>query len=424
MSALKLFISHSSKSAASLQLLGEICGKLQTHNNGCHVLVDKRGLYPTIDWEKRLDEWLAECHAAVILVSEAALKSWWVQKEATILKWRWGLDPNFKHLFIVLLDGLKQSAFKKGRFKILNLDRIQFLTGHHNDPDRIVAAIEAQLAEIEAGDTAFEEMCDVVADCLADVKSKTMQRVCHKLQVEQRLGETIKWAGSDNAPQAVALARLILREHESSLQTFKEVLNAIKPPLGSESARFLYETVFPLWVCPEAAALLPLTMLDATTKNRCIAINGNKLFDFSAESVVRRAHPLDNRQRLILIDKTKTQKDSIVNEIRCYFREHILWNPDESDADTDGQINTFRDPIYVLLPDNLTDAYLLDELQSFYPNVEFLLAVGVEMPASTDLPANVIPLRPSIDIQLEQRLVIEMNQTKSLLDNLYGRQYR
>jgi len=108
---LRLFVSHSSKNDASLGLLSKICNKLQNHDNGCHVLVDKSGLYPSVDWEQRLDEWLAECHAAVILVTEAALESWWVLKEATILKWRWGLDPNFKHLFIVLLDGLKQTVF-------------------------------------------------------------------------------------------------------------------------------------------------------------------------------------------------------------------------------------------------------------------------------------------------------------------------
>ncbi len=425
MSMIRLFVSHSSKSSASLQLLCDICNKLQSHDNGCHVLVDKSGdIYPSDDWEKRLDEWLAECHAAVILVTEAALKSWWVQKEATILKWRWGLDPNFKHLFIVLLDGLKQTVFKTGRFKILNLDQIQFLTEHDNDPDKIVAAIEGQLAKLQAADTAFDEMRDAIADCLADVKQKTMERVCHKIRVEQRLGETIKSTGSDNIPQATALARLILRENESSLQTFNELLNAIKPPLHHDWATWLYETVFPLWVRPEAAALLPLSLLDEAGKNRRIAINGNKLYRFTAESFVRRAHPLDDDWALIPIDNTQTQTDAIANQIRHYFREHISTDFHATDAETDKKIRAFSPRIYILLPENIKDEYILGELQFLYPNAEFLISVGAEMPVDTALPAMTIPIKPCVDIQLEDRQDNEINRTHNLLNKLPGGLYR
>jgi hypothetical protein len=93
---LKLFVSHSSKTDATKQFLLTICNKLQANDIGCFVQVDKSGdIYPSGDWEKRQDEWLTECHAVVILVIKAALKSWWVLKEATILKFRWSRDSNF-----------------------------------------------------------------------------------------------------------------------------------------------------------------------------------------------------------------------------------------------------------------------------------------------------------------------------------------
>lgn len=159
---LRLFVSHSSKTDVSRQLLQKLCNKLQANDNGCYILVDKSGdIYPSDDWDKRLDEWLAECDAAVILVTEAALKSWWVLKEATILKWRWGLDANFKRLFIVLLDGLENKVFKQGRYKILNLERVQFLTDHDNDPDKICALIETELAKIKPADTWFDRTKEV-----------------------------------------------------------------------------------------------------------------------------------------------------------------------------------------------------------------------------------------------------------------------
>ncbi|MEN8180102.1 MAG: toll/interleukin-1 receptor domain-containing protein [Pseudomonadota bacterium] len=425
MSMLKLFISHSSKTNASKQLLCNLCNALQANDNGCYVLVDKSGdIYPSDDWEQRLDEWLAECHAAVILVSEAALESWWVQKEATILKWRWRLDPNFKHLLIVLLDDLQEDVFQQDRFKILNLPQIQFLTGHNDDSAQIVAAIEKQLEKIEPADTAFDEMREAISDSLSDVKPKTMKRVCQKLQVDKRLGETPKWSGSDNTPQAAALARLILRKNESSLQTFNDVLNAIKPPIPADSAHWLYKTVFPLWVREEAAVLLPLSLIDEAGSSRRIAINGKKLFPFTAESFVRRAYPLDDDWVLIPIDSTKTQADAIAEEVRSYFREHITGDFNASESDTDKEIRTFPSPIYILLAENVTDEYILDELQAFYPNAEFLLSVGAEMPADTAIPAKANPITPPLDIHLEERQNTQMKRARNLLNKLPGGLHR
>jgi hypothetical protein len=425
MSKLKLFVSHSSKTGRSRKLLRKLCSSLQAHDNDWYVLVDKSGdIYPSDDWEKRLDEWLAECHAAVILVTKAALDSWWVQKEATILKWRWRLDPNFKHLFIVLLDGLKEDVFQQDRFKILSLAQIQFLTEHDNDPDKIVAAIEEQLGKIEPATTSFEVMKEAVSDCLSAVNPRTLIRVCQKLDVEGRLDEKIKWAGSDNNPQAEAFARLILRENESSLQTFNDVLNAIKPPIPGDSAHWLYETVFPLWVSGEAAALLPLSLIDEAGTNRRIAINGKKLFRFTADSLVRRAYPLDDDWVFIPIDSTKTQADTIAEEVRSYFREHITADSSASDTVTDEDIRSFSSPIYILLAENITDEYILDPLQVLYPNAEFLLSVGAEMPADAALPAKANPIIPPLDIHLEERQNTEMNRSRNLLNKLPGGLHR
>jgi hypothetical protein len=215
---LKLFVSHSTQTDVSKQQLQTICNKLQANDNRCYVLVDKSGdIYPSSDWEKRLDEWLAECHAAVILVTKAALKSWWVQKETTILRWRWGLDSNFKRLLIVLLDDLDNTVFNQDPYKILNLNRVQFLADHHNDPIRIVKMIETELQEVQPANTWYDRMKGIFSSNLRKVSPDLMALTCQDLKVERRLGETINWSGSDNAPQADALARLILREHHSSL---------------------------------------------------------------------------------------------------------------------------------------------------------------------------------------------------------------
>jgi hypothetical protein len=280
------------------------------------------------------------------------------------------------------------------------------------------------LETIQADYTAFDEMRDAIADCLAEVNPRTLRRACEKLQVDQRLGETVKWAGSDNTPQATALARLVLRENEASLQTFNAMLDALRPPLHHDWATWLYDTLFPLWVSPEAAALLPLSLLDEAGSSRRIAINGNKLSHFTAESFVRRAHPLDDKWVLIQIDSTKTDSDGIAEEIRRYFREHLTRDFSASDAETDQKIRAFSHSIYILLPQNIQDEYILDELQFLYPKAEFLLSVGADMPVVSALPTMTIPIKPCVDLRLEERQDNEMILSHNLLNKLPGGLHR
>jgi hypothetical protein len=119
MTAFKLFISHSSKlddlnisnhsaKNSNLELLFDVIKGVEAeYDEVIQILVDKDdlGLPVGHDWEKRLNEWLAECHAAIILFSRPAIEnSNWVKKEASILSWRRELDKNFR-LIPVLLKG-------------------------------------------------------------------------------------------------------------------------------------------------------------------------------------------------------------------------------------------------------------------------------------------------------------------------------
>lgn len=421
MAVRKLFISHSSKTDASLQDLHEICLKLQAHDNDCHVLVDKSGeIYPSEDWEKRLDEWLAECHAAVILVTKAALQSWWVLKEATILKWRWQLDPNFNHLFIVLLDGLDAGVFEQEPYKTINFQQIQFITDHDDNPDNIVAKVEAELAKIQPTDTTFDRVKGAISGNLQKVDSAAVIQACQDLQIEERLEETVCWSGSDNAPQAEALARLMLRENHTSLKFYNDVIDAISPPLHHDWARSLYETIYPLWVCEEAAVQLPLSWIENTPGMKRLALNGKKLRRFTAESFVRRANPLSKDWLLIPVAKIHTNAKSITAEIRKYFREEVIDDPDASDEETDEEIESFPSPVYILLPENLIDETMLDELQLIYKSAVFLLCAGQLMPPADALPAKTRAVMPPVDIELEQQQSNQMNRSRNLLKKLPG----
>ena len=104
MSALKLFISHSTKTEENKKILKQICEALNENNDsdGFKVLVDK-DIKPDTEWFPCLYEYMMECHAAVILLSNAALESEWVKAEAAVLCARRRSQNGFK-LILVLLD--------------------------------------------------------------------------------------------------------------------------------------------------------------------------------------------------------------------------------------------------------------------------------------------------------------------------------
>src|SRR5678816_1440915 len=99
-----IFVSHSSKDndltrdfcqALRAEVAGEsTCDPVVDYEKlpDYDVLVDINELQAGRPWPKQLHEWMARCHAAVLLLTPNAVKSPWVLKEATILAWRLSLD--------------------------------------------------------------------------------------------------------------------------------------------------------------------------------------------------------------------------------------------------------------------------------------------------------------------------------------------
>src|ERR1700694_5611755 len=100
-----VFVSHSARGdALADSILNSVRDGLDEKKYG--VCVDMDILKPGQDWASVLYQRLAECHAAVILLSPKALSSTWVRREVNILLWRRALGAPV-HIVPALFGGLQ-----------------------------------------------------------------------------------------------------------------------------------------------------------------------------------------------------------------------------------------------------------------------------------------------------------------------------
>ena len=275
MPALKLFLSHSSRlddiehrhpdDDANRRLLREVCDGLKAHfGEAVHILVDRDGLIPGDDWNRELNLWLAECHAAVILVSRRALtKSDWVAKEAAILGWRKALDPDFT-LIPVTIEGESCAAdLGRGFFGSLDMGRIQAVHAQRS-AEQIVAQVARGFAREETltrgcGHTPLDLLRDAVAHMLASSQSPhTLDAALDALEPldDEPPDPTLPHPKQCGHRLARRLLRSSVEDAGGCFDIFRHLLCYTAPPIPVGSARWLLKLVRALWVNPGAATAL------------------------------------------------------------------------------------------------------------------------------------------------------------------------
>jgi len=421
MAVRKLFVSHSSKTPRDLERLREICDGLQAL--GYHILVDKNAEFgnpdpisPGRDWNLRINEWLHECHDAVILFNHCALEqSNWVRKEAAVLSWRRDLDREFC-LIPVLLDGIQTEALARGVFGVMRIADSQSIFAGGN-PASIVQRITEGLGPPETSITSpftrLERSLRKIFQEQAD--AETLEDAWRALDGDNKP----RWQPDQRAQFAEALVRLLLRNTELALEHLQELINRIRPRISADRAHELVRDLACLWVDPCSASGLA----SAGNKHRLVALNGNFLPQFTAEHYKKRAWLLNDRCRLIPVDQQASRTIPGIQEaIRAGFRRPGTSTTDEK---LDRQISKRREPAVVLIildchaagRPQFPDTRLRQQIQTLYPNLIFLFGTGPAPPEA--LPGDIRLLEPPLDTELESDIEFALGETEQLLADLY-----
>lgn len=433
MSALKLFISHSSRldepeidndpeNNPNLKLLLEVIQAVkQEYGDTIDILVDKDAekLPAAVDWEKRLNEWLAECHAAIILFSKRAVEnSNWVKKEATILSWRRELEEEFTLIPICIKDQTTPEQLEEDLFGTLRINKNQCIRDVQNSQD-ILVGIKLALGEKETLEskcrlTPFDKLKGVIVELLtSNASSQTLEDAWGQLP---DTGDKPSLYPDPKAGFANALTRYLLRDSSQCVENYQTIINHIRPKVQKEHAEEILEYIRSLWVDAKAAGSIPYA-----TKHQCfLALNGRFLNQYTCKCYAERAWPMDNNYKLVLT--SQTDEPRLMEEIRDHFQlRRAKLSPEQCDS----RINAYSRQVVVYLTASqqqgsglLDDPRLRRKLKDNYPKAIFILGTGDELPVNKA--KDICLVKPELDLGTETKSLVAEDNFYQFLDDYYG----
>lgn len=168
---MKVFISHSSRTDPFTSAVRDA---VRDGLEGHEVFVDMDVLRPGDEWRAVLYQWLAECHAAVVLVNREALSSAWVKREVSILLWRRALGVPLMIVPVIVGDLTTKDLRDAGLGDLPDLLEAARLAPGQGDVPPTVTDIVGRLAEAEQYASDKSPMATwvrAVAHCLKEVRN-------------------------------------------------------------------------------------------------------------------------------------------------------------------------------------------------------------------------------------------------------------
>ncbi|RLW70450.1 MAG: hypothetical protein B6D71_06355 [gamma proteobacterium symbiont of Stewartia floridana] len=428
MTTLKLFISHSSRlddvdgdrardTEENWALLKELSDAIKARDFDLEVevLVDQY-IGTGKDWEKHLNLWLAECHAAIILYSKRALQqSDWVKKEAAILNWRWQVEKDFPLLPVFFEDETNIEDAKESFWRAIGLPQINSATCPKH-AEAILDQIEQQprfqqlLDRLKSQDEIATPFTQIAEDLKIHLDDESIFADLQAAWNSLNHGDKPTTPANTIELLVNNLIRFLLVSPTDCMQKLCAFAKLIKRKETRERMQEAHGAIRAIWVNAGAA-----TRLSAINHGGVIlALNGAHLDDrgsigveytdnFTVDRYIKRIWHND-RDGVLVSLTDQTTLDSIEEEIwkKCLRTTHLTSNPERLRK----QVNS-RTYVVVYLPvkdaaTGLPDTERAKEilgLRQYYPNLRIVIASG-EQPLDGELPG-IQPIEPALDIDIE-----------------------
>lgn len=244
-----VFISHSTVRETEDPYLSAMIAALKADDR-YRVLFDREGLRPSDDWALKIVNWLAACHAAVVILSERALASDYVKFEVGNLFARWSRQrhvPGNQDEFVmctVVPHGVDQDARTNDFYRTIGIPQQQrILAASPEDAvRRVLERLEPLRQRVELPPTPIDSLLLRIEVLLSDLDARLLRLGLAALQLNP--------GDADALPRQLAEGLIF-----SPLARAVAALQAMQP-MPKHSVWDLYRLIAPSWVGPEAALKL------------------------------------------------------------------------------------------------------------------------------------------------------------------------
>jgi hypothetical protein len=349
----KVFLSHSSHDEAATRMLEALEAALEAANYD--VLLDKTDLKPGMEWPDEIRTWINTCHAAVVVLSEAAIASAWVLSEATVLMQRRFSQPSFVLVPVFLPPVTGDSLKGAEKWTPIDLHRVQGITC--DDADAIAEDLLERLEPVMAryGPRSPTHALEVeLAERLRQLGDKALADVAETLGLDLSV-----WV-FDDKPTVVAQRML-----DSKLPALYDAADLLKRLGGSPRTGLeVYKLAAPYaWVPAEAVG-----QLIELAAARSFGLNSTK--PLTCRMYVRRA-----RHTWKTVELTGGWSEEIVNEVlqetRSAVKDALGYDPEEDVSDQVLDAELRAQPAdrthFLIVPYPAPDAEVVDALRKRLP---------------------------------------------------------
>ncbi len=396
----RVFISHSTKEPAAAEVRDRVARALT--DGGHRVLLDKDVLELGERWRQTLNRWIGACDAAVVLLTEAALRSPFVAYEMSLLSYRAEFDPEFL-LIPVFVAPVDETRVRASLLEPAQITERQALNGaltKELSTDQVIERVLRRLSELPDHDAPEERRVRHLVNLLEGVPGDVVEE-----QIE-RLGYPLApWLPGLSAQRKLAEA-LLGADLKEAVQAIRSLRTHLPPaPAGYGPEATIEEMlllVASAWVDLRSIREIPAAA--GGSQGLCVSASRHltaKMYVICAST----ERPLDSWTvaRVDGVvgedsdgDLARQVRDSLCHELK-------LGSVDELPA-TLAEFRTFDEPVFVSLPAAGVDSEAMDRLRNPFAGVTFFLLAGQAVPALECLEeAGVVLLRPPLDPQFESR---------------------
>jgi hypothetical protein len=438
----KVFISHSTKvgDARAVGFLNRLYQTLvQVRNNdgsqAFEVLLDKENLLIGEKWRAVNREWVLNCDAAIILLSEAATRSDYVKQEVTLLQERGQAHPNRLMLLPVGFPGVTEEQLQERMAPQQITERqIRRLTETNEDEvlDGLLSHLRLlpqRIPQHKIEERLFSFFCYSFID-------EELQRISETLAI----GSFLVGAQIDRAQMIVRA--LLGAESDPNALRFRRLhtlLDGLRIKTLDQSQRLqLLDLVFPFcWVNAEAAGKLPDV---AARAPRTRAVAWAREWGLSERMYLLRGycHPHAYPIYVSNLDggvcRRDGSQDSFLDHIISCLYQELFYGPrkggyEEVKRKLCRKIEKLEQdgkPVFLIIPLDAVDKHRAQMIQNEFPNITlFFHSATLTQTAFADFEfPNTDFLAPPLDLEAEQNAYEEygsllklIREPLSLLDN-------